>query len=384
MVLDVGTTGVKAILFDHKFKIQKRIYQSLSKVASSRGGRVEQDPEELLDVSVQSLKELIAGSRIDLRNCGLGIANQRETTILWDKITGRPVYPAIVWEDARTRRYCRDISVRYGRLIRSKTGLDVLPYFSASKIRWILDNVKDVDKLLKQGRLIFGTVDSWLLWNLLEDRKHITDQTNASRTLLFDIKKLAWDKSLLDIFGIPEQILPRVLPSSSFFGRTRSDIFGKSVPILAVCGDQQSSMYAVGTNRAATKITYGTGTFVMQIMGSKFAVKKGFFTTLVPAGKKPVLAFEGKINGYAKQVEPLLKKPVSLNRLVSKIAREVAIMVRRLPIKPKLIVVDGGVTQNDFLIKRQSAETGLPIIRQDIYEGTALGLAKLMHNPRRT
>src|SRR3989344_4579738 len=199
LVLDIGTSGIKAFVFDEHLNVVSRAHKALSRF-SEHIDWTEQKPEDLLQISAELLKEAVAKSGIPEESfIGLGITNQRETTILWDRDSGKPVYPAIVWEDVRTKEYCQTLHKDFGILVREKTGLSIDPYFSAPKIRWILDNVKEARELLGLGRLVFGTVDSWILWNFLQGEKHLTDQTNASRTLLFNIKETKWDKELLDV-----------------------------------------------------------------------------------------------------------------------------------------------------------------------------------------
>ncbi|MFN7088906.1 MAG: FGGY family carbohydrate kinase, partial [Candidatus Paceibacteria bacterium] len=295
VVLDVGTTLVKAFIFDTRLNVVTKAYKHLHK-KQPKAGWVEQSPQELLSVSEETLRKVIAASGLAPSSfAALGITNQRETTICWDKSRGKALCPAIVWEDSRTEKICSDLGKKYGKLIRQKTGLYIDSYFSASKIKWILENVAETRQFVKNGELAVGTVDSWLLYHFLDSNRHFTDYTNAARTLLFDIKTLEWDLELLELFGIPPDILPQVLPSQSFFGDFKKSVFGFSLPLRAVCGDQQASMYSAGVEDGTTKVTYGTGTFVMQILGKKFALFDDFFTTLVPNSKKPLYALEAKI-----------------------------------------------------------------------------------------
>jgi glycerol kinase len=310
---------------------------------------------------------------------GLGIANQRETTILWNKNTGKPIYPAIVWEDIRTKKFCSQMQKKYGNIVRNKTGLVIDPYFSASKIWWILRNIPEAEQLVKKDNLIFGTVDSWILWNFLENHPHFTDYTNASRTLLFNIKTLAWDKELLKIFQIPAKILPTVKSSQFHFGNLKKDILGFPLAVLAVCGDQQASMYAAGVRKGTTKVTYGTGTFVMQIIGSRFATRDGFFTTLVPNAKQPLYALEMKINDTGKQIEQCLQKKVPLEAVLKEIAGKVNAIIKKLPIKPKILIADGGIIRDYQAISVQTAVSKIFVKPQSIYDGTAFGVAKLIN-----
>ena len=308
LVLDVGTTGVKGFVFDRKLKLLGKSYHRLNKRFPKKGW-VEQSPQDLINKSVLALRGAVKKSKVSPTSLiSLGITNQRETTILWDKRTAKPIYPAIVWEDTRTTARTKTLGRKYQSIVREKTGLPIDPYFSATKIAWILENVPRAKTLAEKNHILFGTVDTWVLWNLSREKNYLTDYTNASRTLIFNIKKLVWDQGLLDIFKIPKDILPGVRPSGSLFGHLKSNVIGVSLPIRAICGDQQASMYAAGTKPRTTKITYGTGTFMMQIIGSKFIQHKPFFTTLTATTSKPMYALEGKIDCCGNKVDELLKK----------------------------------------------------------------------------
>jgi len=378
LVLDVGTTGIKGFVFDSNLKPIAKSYYWLHKRFPKKGW-VEQNPKELVDKSILALKKAIKISGVPIKSIvSFGITNQRETTILWDKKTGRPIYPAIVWEDVRTLAKTKNLSKKHNALVSKKTGLSINPYFSATKIAWILENAPKAKTLLEKDRILFGTVDTWILWNLSKDKNHITDYTNASRTLLFNIKNLTWDKDLLKIFKIPASILPETQPSGSLFGYLDKKVVGVSLPIRAMCGDQQASMYAAGTKPYTTKITYGTGTFMMQIIGPRFAQKKPFFTTLTATIGKPVYALEGKIDCCGNRVDVLLNKKLSLVPIISTLSKEVANKIKKLPHKPKKLFVDGGLTQAPALPSIQSKATGIPVVKQSIYDGTGLGIAKLL------
>ena len=374
-MLDVGTTGVKAFVFDENLRVISRVYRPLKKYFPKKGW-VEQDPKELLIVARKALRTAVAKNKITGSSyVGLGIANQRETTILWDKKTGDDVYPALVWEDTRTQTYCAALKKRYQKTIRQKTGLAIDPYFSASKIRWILTHVPRAQTLLKENRLAFGTVDSWVLWNLAEHTPHHTDYTNASRTLIFNIKTLRWDGMLLKIFGIPKRILPRALPSVSKFGALKKEVVGHPIPILMMCGDQQASMYAAGIRSGATKVTYGTGTFIMQVLGPRFKTHADFFTTLIPDGRKPRYALEAKIAGSGQEIENALRKHRALRPILKRLSSDVNAYLKKLPVPPKTLVIDGGATRDEYLRVAQSEISGVPVQKQKIFDGTALGVA---------
>lgn len=377
LVLDAGTSGVKALIFTNSLEVVGRAHKSIQKFFPHKYF-VEQNPKEIVEASVDVIKKVVKENKIDPSDIvAMGITNQRETTILWNKKTGEPIYNAIVWEDERTSEICKELQ-KNNEIIRSKTGLTILPYFSASKIFWILKNVPMAKKLLLNKTLLFGTVDTWLLWNISKNKNHATDYTNASRTLLFNCKNLSWDKQLLDIFSVPGEILPKVFPSQSVFGTLQKNILGKELPIVALCGDQQSSMYAAGVGIGETKITYGTGTFIMQSLGEKFILRDGFFTTLIPSGKRYGYALEAKVNATGRNVEENLADKKKLQQILISIAKEAAKAVRKLPIVPLKITADGGITRNTFILEKQEELLKIPIKKHSIFDGTAYGTAKLV------
>jgi len=229
---------------------------------------VEQNPYDILSSALKVLRKTVEKCN-SFEITSIGITNQRETAILWDKKTGKPVYNAIVWQCRRTAKACRDL-LEYSNLIKAKTGLFLDPYFSATKIKWVIDNVDGVKNRMDKGEIAFGTVDSWILWNLTGGRVHSTDASNASRTLLYNINTLRYDEELLEIFGIPISMLPQVYDSNHNFGCTDKDIFGKSIPIIGILGDQQASLFAHGGfGTGVIKNTYGTGLFAMVETGNK-------------------------------------------------------------------------------------------------------------------
>jgi len=400
LVLDVGTTSIKACLFDEDLHLICKEGAS-TKTEEPKRGWVEQDPMDLFKKSKQVLERVVKQSGISpKRLIGLGITNQRETTIVWNKKTGKPIYPAIVWKDTRTEQFCRTL-IRHSRkngnpaflnyvgspikvgddvrkFIREKTGLFLDTYFSASKIQWILQYIPEAKHLLLQEQLCFGTVDSWILWNFCEGNPHLTDETNASRTLLFDIKKKQWSDDLCELFSVPETLLPRVQFSKSFFGNLKKDLFGFSLPVLAICGDQQASMYAAGTHRGTTKVTFGTGTFLAQSLGNRFDLFDGYQTTLITGEKKSFYGVEIKISCYGKDIEPYVNDSVALRRVLLRFAKEVKKAIHHLPIKTKAITIDGGGTRDGILKELLQQELALPIYTHDIFDGTALGIAKMI------
>jgi len=257
--------------------------------------------------------------------------------------------------------------------------LRCIPYFSASKMNWLLNNIAEVKRAAKNETLAFGTVDSWLMWNLLEGNPQKTDETNASRTLLFNIKKKKWDESLMDIFGIPASSLPCVENSSGLFGRMKKEVVGETIPLMACVGDQEASMRAAGEKKGTTKITYGTGTFVMQTIGETYMLQEPFSTTLTPGRNgKSVYALEGKIEGSGKAVDTLLKKKKHLEPFLNILAKKVDTLIKKLPIQPKELIIDGGITQAKKLREIQEKISRIPVSEQTIYDGTSLGTAKIV------
>lgn len=375
LVLDAGTTGIKALLFNERHEIIARSYERLEK--SVHGEKVEQNPLGILQTSIRVIKKSVKDSGLSPDEIkGLSITNQRETFVLWNKTTGEPLYPAIVWEDARTKNFCEENKERYEKIIREKTGLTLDPYFSATKISWILNNVPMAREAYEKSELLFGTIDSWLLFNLGEGRPHLTDHTNASRTLLFNIRELKWDEELLNIFDIPSGILPQALPSRSPFGILNQDILGQKIPVLALSGDQQASMFAAGTSPGDTKITLGTGTFIMHILND-FEIVENFFTTLVPAKNgQGIFALEAKIPIGSKDADPLIGKP-EMSDLLRTLAQKIKPYVLSTPHRPQFITIDGGISQAENIEKIFQEEIGIRIRKQVIFDGTALGAAML-------
>ena len=294
IALDLGTTGNRAIAFDKNGEIIYSAYKEFPQL-HPKPAWVEQNPYDILNTAVKVLNET-------LEFCGsynitsIGITNQRETSVVWNKKTGKPVYNAIVWQCRRTAPICENLS-EYCKTIKEKTGLFLDPYFSATKIKWILDNVGGAKKLEEKGELAFGTVDSWVLWNLTGGSVHATDASNASRTLLYNINTLKYDEELLEIFGVNERMLPLVFASDYTFGSTQKKITGKSIPVIGILGDQQASLFGhSGFEKGIIKNTYGTGLFVMMETGSGiYASDKLVATVAWKLGKDAYYALEGSI-----------------------------------------------------------------------------------------
>ncbi len=298
LALDQGTTSSRAIVFDHNgipvATAQKEFTQYYPKP-----GWVEHDPEEIWSTQAGVALEAITKAGLESVNiAAIGITNQRETTIVWNRKTGKPVCNAIVWQDRRTADYCDKMKNEgLSRKILEKTGLIIDAYFSATKIRWILDNVKDAGELANKGQLAFGTVDSWLVWNLTHGSLHITDVSNASRTMLFNINTLKWDDELLEIFGIPPGMLPEVRSSSEIYGNT-SGWFASSIPVSGIAGDQQAALFGqMCIEPGMVKNTYGTGCFMVMNIGNKPIESKSKLLTTVAwkIGHETQYALEGSI-----------------------------------------------------------------------------------------
>lgn len=274
--LDAGTTSNRAILFNHSGEIVNTAQQEFEQIYP-KGGWVEHDPVTIWETQLKVAREVIKKQGTTPEQIkAVGITNQRETTIVWNRETGKPVFNAIVWQDRRTAGICDDLSAQGAdKMVTEKTGLVIDAYFSGTKVKWILDNVQGARRLAEAGKLAFGTVDTWLIWNLTGGKLHITDVTNASRTMMFNIKTLEWDSELLDMLDIPGSMLPEVRSSSEVYGYTSDDIFGTEVPIAGVAGDQQAAMFGqMCTKRGMVKNTFGTGCFVMMNTGDKPIVSK--------------------------------------------------------------------------------------------------------------
>ena len=436
VAIDQGTTSTRAILFDVKGNV-KFISQFEFKQYFPKNGWVEHNPNEIWLTTLKALRKVIKKAS-DLKGniISLGITNQRETTILWDKKTGKPVYNAIVWQDRRTQTYCEKLKKRkYEKSFRKKTGLFIDPYFSATKIKWILENVKDSKKLLKSNNLLFGTVDTFLIWKLTKGKKHLTEATNASRTMLFNINNNKWDKEILRKLNIPKNILPEVKNSADDFGITNKKIIGKEIPISAVLGDQQAA--AVGQacfEKGSIKSTYGTGAFVIMNTGSKkiYSNNKLLTTICYRLNEKNTYALEGSIfiagagvqwlrdklklinNAYETEKIAKSKKNndgvyivpafsgmgapywrpdvrgliTGLTRnsdwksLVRAVVESVAYQsydlfnsMRKDGLKPRIIKIDGGMVSNNWFSQFLSDIINLNVIRPRVLETTALGVA---------
>jgi len=299
LALDQGTSSSRAIVFDEHGQT-KAVSQKEFTQIFPKPGWVEHNPMEIWSSQASVIAEAITSIDINgLNIAGIGITNQRETTIVWDAYTGEPVYNAIVWQDRRTSEFC-DALKRDGRtdLIRSKTGLIIDAYFSATKILWILENVPGAREKADEGRLRFGTVDTWLIWMLTRGEVHVTDVSNASRTMLFNIHTLEWDNELLQLFGIPASMMPQVKSSSEVYGYTKTTLFAHEVPIAGIAGDQQAALFGqMCTEPGSVKNTYGTGCFLLMNSGERPIMSSNNLLTTVAwkIGDKVNYALEGSI-----------------------------------------------------------------------------------------
>jgi glycerol kinase len=300
LALDQGTSSSRAIVFHRSGRILASAQREFTQ-HFPQPGWVEHDAEEIWDTQLAVAREALAGSGLQATDiAAIGITNQRETTVLWGRQSGRPVHRAIVWQDRRTEPFCARLRAQPGALdlVRADTGLLIDPYFSGTKLRWLLDAVPGAHQEAAGGFLAFGTVDSWLLWKLTGGRVHATDVSNASRTMLFDVRHNVWDHELLKLLHIPDSVLPQVLPSSGIFGHTDPALFGRAIPIAGIAGDQQSALFGQACFRPGlAKNTYGTGCFLLMHVGDRFRPSDhGLVTTsAAQTGPQPEYALEGSV-----------------------------------------------------------------------------------------
>lgn len=376
VVLDLGTTGVKAFVYSSDFHCMARAYKKLRTYEPKRGWR-EQNPADYIRAAHHTIDRVISQSRVPVNAIvAMGLTNQRETIVAWNKKTGKALYPAIVWSDSRTRAWCRSHKTQE-KMVRKKTGLTVDPYFSASKIAWLFENVPSISDAYHKDVLAIGTIDSWCMANMLEQSPYYTDYTNASRTLLFNIHKKKWDPSLFDIFSISGNSMPEVKPSQYFYGNVKKEFAWKPIPLMAVVGDQQASLTAAGMKRGTTKITFGTGTFLMQTLGSKATYVPNFFTTLTPSSYGVQFALEAKIAESGVVISGLLHDDHRRHAYYKKLLATLQSAISNLPIVPSELVLDGGATQDPMLVEMVEKIIGIPVRIHTQFDGTALGAAQL-------
>ncbi|WP_186670961.1 glycerol kinase GlpK [Sporosarcina sp. BP05] len=440
MALDQGTTSSRAILFDKSGKIFHTAQQEFTQYFP-KSGWVEHNADEIWSSILAVIAGVLSEKNIVAEQIeGIGITNQRETTVVWDKNTGKPIYNAIVWQSRQTAEICRELKENgYNDLFRDKTGLLIDAYFSGTKVKWILDNVEGAREKAERGDLLFGTIDTWIVWKLSNGKRHVTDYSNASRTLMYNIHELKWDKELLSILGVPASMLPEVRPSSEIYAHTeKSHFFGHAAPIAGIAGDQQAALFGQACFESGmVKNTYGTGCFMLMNTGDK-AVKSehGLLTTIAwGIDGKVEYALEGSIfvagsaiqwlrdglrmfrnssdsEKYAKRFESTegvyvvpafvglgtpywdsevrgavfgLTRGTEKEHLIRATLESLAYQTKDVldameadsGISLKMLRVDGGAVGNDFLMQFQADLLNVPVERPMISETTALGAAYL-------
>ncbi len=439
LALDQGTTSSRALVFDRRGRVAATAQKEFEQIFP-RPGWVEHDPGEIWSSQISVAVEAVSRAGLTARDiAALGIANQRETTLVWDRATGVPIHNAIVWQDRRTAGRCDRLREDgHAPLFRQKTGLVLDAYFSGTKIRWLLDHVEGARAKAEAGELAFGTVDTWLVWKLTRGRAHVTDATNASRTLLYNIHEGAWDDDLLDLLGIPRAMLPEVRSSSEVYAETADDLFAAALPIAGIAGDQQAALFGQRcTGRGLAKSTYGTGCFVLLHTGEEAVRSENNLLTTVAAGPagRVGYALEGSIfiagavvqwlrdglglidsaeeiealarsvddNGgvylvpafsglgaphwdpYARGLVAGLTRGTTAGHLaraaLEGIAYQVADVLEAMEADAGLrtaeLRADGGAAANDLLLQFQADLLGVPVVRPRVIETTALGAAYL-------
>ena len=439
LALDQGTTSSRAIVFAEDGSVRASAQQEFRQIYPQPGW-VEHDPDEIWTSQLRVARYALARAGLKAADiAALGIANQRETTVVWDRKSGRPVHNAIVWQDRRTAAACDSLK-RRGRThsVRAKTGLVLDPYFSATKISWLLDTIPGLRLRAERGELAFGTIDTWLAWKLSGGALHVTDVSNASRTLLYDIHTGDWDEALLSLFRVPRALLPQVLPSSHVYGETRKKIFGASIAIAGLAGDQQAALYGQAcVAPGMAKNTYGTGCFMLLNTGAKAVPSThGLLTTrCAQRGEKAQFALEGSVfiggavvqwlrdglgfirssaavealaasvkdsgglylvpafaglgaphwDAYARGTMQGITRGTTrahiaraaLESIAFQSAEVLQAMQKDAGIRLKELRVDGGAAVNDTLMQFQSDILGVPVVRPKVVETTALGAAYL-------
>lgn len=439
LALDQGTTSSRAIIFDESGNILSKVNKEFKQIYP-KPGWVEHDPMEIWESQLEVAKKAIEAAGIRPNDVvAIGITNQRETTIVWDRKSGKPIYNAIVWQCRRTAPICEELKKNgYADLIRKKTGLVIDAYFSGTKIKWILDNIEGLRERAEKGEILFGNVDTWLIWNLTGGKVHVTDYSNASRTMLFNIHKLDWDDEILELLGIPRAMLPQVMPSSYIYGYTVRELFGTEIPVSGDAGDQQAALFGQACFKAGMiKNTYGTGCFLLMNTGKEaYESKSGLLTTIAWGLNGEIFyALEGsifitgaaiqwlrdglKIISSAAETEELAKKVpdnggvffvpafvglgapywdmyargliigltrgttrehivrATLESIAYQTREVIEVMEKESGIKVDVLRVDGGAAVNNFLMQFQSDILGIPVERPVVNETTALGAAYL-------
>ena len=372
LVLDAGTTAVKALVFSPTFELLS-VASRPTITTKPHAGWFEQDAMAFAESAQVALREVAASHGPFAR---MAITNQRESIVAWDAVTNQPLAPMILWEDERTAGTLASFDIDR-QMVRERTGLDVVPYFSASKIAWLLKENETVRQAKARGTLRIGTPDSWLVAQLVDGAPHITDVTNAARTLLFNIREKRWDEQLATQFGVPIDILPVVRPTQSMYGVLRADLIGQTVPVCAVIGDQQASLAAAGFGRGTTTVTHGTGTFLIQALGDDFALVDGTYTTLAAGAREEQYAIELRVGEYGERVTAALEQGMDLLPILNEMVEATNSALKELPIRPTELVVTGGMTQDPHLAPLHEQVSGIPVRTYATYHGTALGAARL-------
>ncbi len=439
LALDQGTTSSRAILFDHKGSILNVAQREFRQIFPQPGW-VEHDADEIWESQLAVAQEVMNKAGLSANDvAAIGITNQRETTLVWDRATGKPIHHAIVWQDRRTAGFCDELK-KSGHLpqVQEKTGLVIDAYFSGSKLRWLLDNVSGARQKAEKGELAFGTIDSWLIWKLTGGKTHITDPSNASRTMLYNIKTRQWDDELLTLLGVPRAVLPEVKSSSEVYAETDSKLFGGAVKIAGIAGDQQAALFGQTCfARGLAKNTYGTGCFMLMNVGDQpVASKHQLLTTVAweragqtqyalegsvfiggavvqwlrdglgivksaaeieklaatvpdPGGVYMVPAFaglgaphwdqyaRGTITGITRGTTAAHFARAGLESIAYQVADILDVMQKDSGIQIKELRVDGGAAANNLLMQFQSDLLGVPVVRPKVTETTALGAAYL-------
>lgn len=439
LAIDQGTTSSRAVLFDHKGRIAGIAQREFSQIFPQPGW-VEHNPREIMTSVYTTITELLNNADVDIHDiASIGITNQRETAVVWDKATGQPIHNAIVWQSRQTKDICEELEqAGHQEMVRAKTGLVIDAYFSGTKVKWILDKVPGARARAQAGQLLFGTVDSWLIWNLTGGKVHVTDYSNAARTLMYNIHELCWDQELLDLLQVPRSMLPQVRSSSEVYGLTHSQHIGAQVPIAGIAGDQQAALFGQACfERGMAKNTYGTGCFVLMNTGQKAMMSNNGLLTTIAWGieGKVEYALEGSIfmagavvqwlrdglrmlgkasdsQAYAERAgdnggvylvpafvglgAPYwrsdirgavfgLSRGTTKEHFIRAAVESMAYQTRDVltamqadaQIELKELRADGGAICNDFMAQFQSDILNVPVVRPQVAQTTALGAAYL-------
>lgn len=439
LAIDQGTTSSRAVLFDHQGRIAGIAQREFSQIFPQPGW-VEHNPREIMTSVYTTITELLNNADVDIHDiASIGITNQRETAVVWDKATGQPIHNAIVWQSRQTKDICEELEqAGHQEMVRAKTGLVIDAYFSGTKVKWILDKVPGARARAQAGQLLFGTVDSWLIWNLTGGKVHVTDYSNAARTLMYNIHELCWDQELLDLLQVPRSMLPQVRSSSEVYGLTHSQHIGAQVPIAGIAGDQQAALFGQACfEQGMAKNTYGTGCFVLMNTGQKAMMSNNGLLTTIAWGieGKVEYALEGSIfmagavvqwlrdglrmlgkasdsQAYAERAgdnggvylvpafvglgAPYwrsdirgavfgLSRGTTKEHFIRAAVESMAYQTRDVltamqadaQIELKELRADGGAICNDFMAQFQSDILNVPVVRPQVAQTTALGAAYL-------